>query len=92
MSESAKDKARWELLSVGGQDMPVSYGEVEAAIDAFEAEVVREAEAALARERKAVAALHDGLNRLFKEALKLRNENRRLKKRIEELEKNDGAQ
>jgi hypothetical protein len=33
-----------------------------------------------------VADLHEGLNLLFKEALQLRNENRRLKKRIKELE------
>jgi hypothetical protein len=87
VSESAKDKARAELLDVGGQDMPVSYGEVDAAIDAFEAEVVREMTTALERERKSVADLHEGLNLLFKEALQLRNENRRLKKRIKELER-----
>ncbi|MER5754388.1 hypothetical protein [Streptomyces sp. NPDC002088] len=50
-----------------------------------------ELEAEVARLRKWVGDLHDGLNLLFKEALQLRNENRRLKKRIKELEKVDGA-
>lgn len=54
-----------------------------------DAKRINELEAQNASLRRQVTDLHDGLNALFKEALALRNENRRLKSRIKELEERE---
>lgn len=83
--------AEEELYELACQDMPVGGDEVREVMDRWAQELTDDLKAELARERKSVSHLHDGLNLLFKEALQLRNENRRLRKRVAELEKTDGA-
>lgn len=73
------------------QDMPVGGAEVREAMAGWEQELkaplaarIAALEVDLVDSQKTVTYLHDGLNKLFKEAVALRNENRRLKKQIEE--------
>lgn len=76
----AVNAAEEALFYLACDDMPVSGYEVREAMSRWARSLTANHEAELARERKSVADLHDGLNKLFKEALRLKNENSRLKK------------